>query len=160
MPENAKVYVNGVRTSSTGSERSYVSRGLQQGFNYTYEVRAEIERDGETVEETKTVSMRAGSANRLAFDLPSVPQTSLTLNVPAEAKVFLAGSETKSSGPVREFTTTKLATGESWDNYTILVTLNGPDAEPRSQEKTIVLKSGDTQELSFDFETPQVAAAR
>ena len=40
VPNDAKVYVNGMLTRSTGSDRRYVSNGLRPGFNYTYEVRA------------------------------------------------------------------------------------------------------------------------
>ena len=46
VPSDARVFVNGAKTTSVGSQRSYVSRGLQAGFNYTYEVRAEVERNG------------------------------------------------------------------------------------------------------------------
>ena len=43
--------------------------------------------------------------------------------MPADAKVFLAGNESKSTGANREFVTTKLAAGQSWDNYTVRVEL-------------------------------------
>ena len=160
VPNDARVFVNGVQTKSVGSERSYVSRGLQSGFNYTYEVRAEIERDGKIVEETKMVSLTSGRTARVAFALEAnevAPSTTLTLNVPADAKVFLAGSETTSSGEVREFTTTKLAAGQSWDNYTILVTFE-QDGQTVSREKTITLKAGDSQVLSFEAEAALVAS--
>ena len=160
VPSDARVYVNGVQTKSVGSERSYVSRGLQGGFNYTYEVRAEVERDGKKVEETKMVSLTAGRTARVAFALEAseaAPSTTLTLNVPADAKVFLAGSETTSSGLVREFTTTKLAAGQSWDNYTIRVTFE-QDGQTISREKTITLSAGDNQVVSFDAEAALVAS--
>ena len=60
---------------------------------------------------------------------------------------------------VREFKTGKLAAGESWDNYTIRVTLDR-DGETLTKEKTITLKSGESQELSFEFDAPQIASAR
>lgn len=161
VPSDARVYVNGTQTKSVGSERSYVSRGLQSGFNYTYEVRAEVERDGQVVEETKMVSLMAGRKARVAFALQEsevAPSTTLTVNVPAEAKVFLAGSETTSSGEVREFTTTKLAAGQSWDNYTIRVTFE-QDGQTINREKTITLSAGDSQVVSFDNDAQLVASA-
>ena len=56
--------MNGQATSSTGDTRQYVSRDLTAGYNYTYEVRAEIVRDGRTVEQVKKVDLRAGEAGR------------------------------------------------------------------------------------------------
>lgn len=162
VPEDARIFVNGASTTSTGSDRSYVSRGLQRGLNYTYEVRAEIEREGKTVEETKIVSLRAGQTSRLSFNLTAsqaAPTTTVKLFVPEKAKVFLAGHETNSTGTVREFTTTRLAAGQSWDGYTIRVTLD-QDGNTVSREKTITLRAGENQELSFDFDAPQVASVR
>lgn len=161
VPSDALVYVNGVKTKSVGSERSYISRGLQGGFNYTYEVRAEVERDGKTIEETKMVSLTAGRTARVAFALEAsevAASTTLTLNVPADAKVFLAGSETTSSGEVREFTTTRLAAGQSWDNYTIRVTFDR-DGQTISREKTITLTAGDSQLVKFEDDALLVASA-
>ncbi len=160
VPSDARVYVNGVQTKSVGSERSYVSRGLRAGFNYSYEVRAAVERDGKLVEETKMVSLQAGRNARVAFAFEAnatAPSTTLTLNVPADAKVFLAGHETTSSGEVREFTTAKLAAGQSWENYTVRVDFE-QDGQTVSREKTITLTAGEDQIVSFDGEAPLVAA--
>ena len=43
--------------------------------------------------------------------------------MPANAKVFLSGNESKSTGETREFVTTKLGAGQSWDDYTVRVEL-------------------------------------
>lgn len=163
VPAEARIFVNGVQTKSTGTSRSYVSRGLRPGLNYAYVVRAEIERDGKLVEETKTANLRAGQDVALSFSLsgdePATSVTTLKLTVPEDAKVFLAGNQTSSTGAIREFTTTKLAAGQSWDPYTIRVTVER-DGQSVTQEKTIVLAAGDNQSLTFDFESPQVASAR
>ena len=47
--------------------------------------------------------------------------TSLTLRVPADAKVFLAGNATGSTGEVRHFETATLAAGQVWRNYEVKV---------------------------------------
>jgi uncharacterized protein (TIGR03000 family) len=163
VPEDAKVFVNGLATTSTGAERQYVSRDLQAGFNYSYEVKAEIVRDGKTIEQVKQVNLRAGQTAELAFDFPATaaqePETSLTVHVPAGAKVYLAGNPTKAQGAVRVFRTTGLASGKNWDNYTVRVELE-QDGRTVTQEKTISLKAGQSQELTFDFENDRVAAAR
>jgi len=161
VPADASVFVNGAKTKSVGSERTYVSRGLQSGFDYTYEIRAEVQRNGKTIDETKVVSLRAGQNSQLTFDLKAQASvaTTLKLHVPKDAKVILAGNETSSSGALREFTTTKLASGKTWKTYTVRVTVNR-DGETLAQEKTIELKAGSSEELVFDFDAPQVAAAR
>lgn len=157
VPAEAKVFVNDRPTTSTGAERQYVSHGLEQGMHYEYTVRAEMVRDGKTVSETKTVQLTAGNNSSLAFSFnntapehtasaPSSVKTSVMLHVPADAKVYLAGQEMKSSGTEREFSTSKLALGGQWDNYQIRVVSQGD-----SQEKTINLKAGESRDVSFDF---------
>ena len=51
VPADAKVFVNGMATTSTGTTRQYVSRGLASGYSYSYEIRVEVTRDGRIVEE-------------------------------------------------------------------------------------------------------------
>src|SRR5262249_6646520 len=127
----AKIYVNGLATTSTGAQRRYVSNGLQNGFSYSYQVRAEIVRDGKTVTETKTVKLKAGENADLNFTFENTENqlakepvsTSLTLHVPADAKVFLSGNPTNLTGEVREFTTTKLTSGDAWSDYTVRIEL-------------------------------------
>jgi uncharacterized protein (TIGR03000 family) len=155
VPEGAKVYVNGVLTRSTGAERRYISRGLEPGYQYTYEVRAELTRDGQTVSETKTVQLRSNATQDLAFTFPA--ETTLTLNVPEDAEVRLAGNAIEGTGPVRVFKTERLSAGEVWTDYTVEVSVER-NGETVNRSKTITLRAGDSQRLDFDFDVPQVAA--
>lgn len=159
VPEDAKVYVNGLATTSTGNARQYVSRDLTPGYNYNYEVRAEVVRDGRTLDQVKTVNVRAGDTASLAFDFPaSQPvETSLTLHVPADAKVYLAGNPTKASGETRVFRTTGLTSGDAWDSYTVRVELDR-GGRTLTKEETIRLRAGQSQELSFDFDGDKIAS--
>ena len=159
VPEDAKIYVNGIPTSSTGGARQYVSRNLRLGFNYTYEVKAEMVRDGKPVEVVKTINLRAGETANLAFDMEgSQPaETSLTVRVPAEAKVYLAGNPTKATGELRVFKTTGLSSGNAWDDYTIRVDLE-QDGRVITQERTIKLVGGKSEELTFEFDVEKVAS--
>jgi uncharacterized protein (TIGR03000 family) len=159
VPEDAKIFVNGQATSSSGEMRQYVSRELTAGFNYTYEVRAEVIRDGRTVEQVKKVDLRAGETARVAFDFPATnsTETSLTVHVPADAKVFLAGNATKAGGETRVFRTTGLSGNKGWDGYTVRVELDR-GGRTLVKEETISLKAGQSQELSFDFEGDKVAS--
>ncbi|MEX2174065.1 MAG: TIGR03000 domain-containing protein [Pirellulaceae bacterium] len=158
VPDDAKIFVNGLATSSSGAQRQYVSRGLTSGLNYNYEVRAEVVRDGKTVEQVKSVSLRAGQTAEVAFDFPAArAETSLTIHVPAEAKVYLAGNETNAQGETRVFRTTGLSGGKAWNDYTVRVEFE-QDGRVVSQEKTIDLSAGESQELTFDFAAEKVAS--
>jgi len=71
VPEDAKVYVNGYLTKSTGNRRQFVSYGLKDGFNYKYEIRAEVTREGKTLDETHSVALTAGAKSTVAFKFDS-----------------------------------------------------------------------------------------
>ncbi len=161
VPTDAKIFVNGQETSSTGDIRQYISRNLQPGYNYSYEVRAEIIRDGKKVDEVKTVDLKAGEVAKVAFNLAPTTkvETSLTVRVPANAKVYLAGNPTKATGETRVFRTTSLSSGKSWSDYTIKVEFE-QDGKTVTREETITLGAGETKELSFDFDSEKVADAR
>ncbi len=159
VPAETQIFVNGTATRSNGAVRRYVSRGLTPGYEYSYEIKAQIDRDGQAVEETKVVKIRAGESVEVAFDLNSAaaPETVVTVKVPEDATVYLVGNETKGQGPVRVFRTTKLASGSQWSNYTVRVSVER-NGETISREQTLTLKAGDTPSLSFDFDAPQVAS--
>ena len=81
----------------------------------------------------------------------------MTLHVPADAKVYLAGREMNATGETREFTTSKLAPGAAWKDYTVRVVAK-VDGREVSKEETITLTSGENRELSFDFNSNAVAS--
>lgn len=161
VPQQARIYVNGVETRSTGDLRRYVSRDLAPGYQYTYEVTAEAVVDGQPVTSTKTVQLRAGEQTELAFDLRATKQleTALTVHVPADAQVYLAGNATRGTGPVRTFRTTQLPAGEAWSDYVVRVVVDR-NGEQLDREAQITLRAGDRQELTFDFNMDKVASAR
>ena len=164
VPRDATLFVNGARTSSAGVTRTFVSRHLESGLNYTYHVRAEISRDGVVIEDSKSVTLQRGERSHLSFTFPQ-PQveTVLTVRVPEEARVFLAGRESESTGTARTFRTRALAPGEAWENYHIRVTLER-DGKLLHEDRRITLRSGDTMVLNFskiiNTGGPRVAATR
>ena len=160
VPAEAKIYVNGQETSSTGEIRQYISRNLQPGYNYSYEVRAEMIVDGKPVNQIKTVDLKAGEVAKVAFNLTPAAkvETSLTVRVPANAKVYLAGNPTKATGETRVFRTTNLTKG-AWNDYTVKVEIE-KDGKTVTREEKISLGAGETKELTFDFDSEKVADAR
>jgi uncharacterized protein (TIGR03000 family) len=67
VPYDAKVTVNGMETKSQGSRRQFVSFGLKPGLSYKYVVKAEVVRDGQLQEDTRTVILTAGEISAVAF---------------------------------------------------------------------------------------------
>ncbi|MFO0942975.1 MAG: TIGR03000 domain-containing protein [Pirellulales bacterium] len=151
VPSAAKVFVNDKLTTSTGSVRQFVSRGLVGGKSYKFDVRAELlTADGQVVTENKTLVVGAGAEEQLQFafaETKSPINTSLTLNVPEGAKVTLAGNSTKASGAQRVFQSSHLQLGQAWDDYVVEVEHDG-----QVKRQSIRLIGGDQLELSFDFQ--------
>jgi len=157
VPADAVVFVNDRPTTSTGVSRHYVSRGLSHGRTYAYDVRVEFERNGEKVVENRVVRLHAGQTQTLSFGEgeqvakeAEPAKTQVTLHVPADAKVTLAGAETRQTGEARTYVTTNLADGQQWDGYVVRVTLDR-DGQTLTEEKTLSIVGGQSYELSFDF---------
>ena len=68
VPQDARVYVNGMLTKTPGTHRQFVSYGLLAGYRYTYEVRTVVTRDGQGLSDTRVVRVRVGETRDLAFD--------------------------------------------------------------------------------------------
>jgi len=161
VPEDARVYVNGILTKTPGAHRQFISRGLASGYQYTYNVRAVVHRDGKELSDSQVVRVEAGETADLAFNFDrattSPVPTTLTVHVPKDAQVTLEGRETNATGSVRQFTTTELAKGAEWNDYSLVVTLKR-DGRVETRRKTINLVGGESRELSFDFGPERVAA--
>jgi uncharacterized protein (TIGR03000 family) len=160
VPQGTQIFVNGVRTTSQGTVRRYVSRDLTPGYQYTYEVRAESHQAGRPTTQTKTVHLRAGQSAELVFDATdrSAIETALTVNVPSDARVFLAGNKAPGTGLQRTYRTTRLTAGDAWKDYLVRVEVDR-DGKTMSQEKNITLQAGDRQDLTFHFELDRLAIA-
>lgn len=159
VPQDALVYVNGVPTRSTGTMRRYVSRHLTPGFQYTYELRVVVNRDGRPLTEQRVVRLQAGQTTQLALAPVANPvETILTLHVPTDAKVYLAGTPMRGTGPVRTFRTQRLAAGDNWSDYAIRVVVD-QNGQKLAKQKTISLTGGQQRDLAFEFDLDRLAAA-
>ncbi|QDV71439.1 hypothetical protein Poly24_51750 [Rosistilla carotiformis] len=171
VPADANVYVNGSKTSSTGEHRQFVSRGLTPGYSYSYDVRIEHTVNGQLVSESKVVRLHGGETRSLVYSAPAVEapayvaapetesdavETVLTVNVPADAKVTLAGNATDADGTTRTFRTKQLQAGQVWSDYTVSVAIQR-NGRTLTEEKTISLSAGSSPELTFDFADETVA---
>ena len=93
--------------------------------------------------------------SRVIASAPAV-KTKLTLRVPAEAKVTLAGVTTKQNGEVRQFSTAKLSEGQVWNDYKVVVEME-QGGQMLREERIIKLTGGEAQELAINFDSTQVA---
>jgi uncharacterized protein (TIGR03000 family) len=69
VPADAQITVNGQQTKSPGSQRTFVSYGLQPNQNYVYQVQARVTRGGKLQEQTRSAVLQAGKTATLTFDL-------------------------------------------------------------------------------------------
>lgn len=155
------MFVNDNPTTSEGIEREFISRDLQIGARYNYNVRVEFLRDGKPVSEVKSVQMATGQTANLDFTQADLTvetaaaantPTTLIVHVPDDTKLYLAGREMQATGSVREFTTTKLPAGSEWASYSIRAVLVR-DGQQQVREQTVSLKAGESREVSINFET-------
>ncbi len=170
--DDAEVTVNGHATTSEGSIRQFMSRGLKTGYLYTYVVNVKYTLNGKEVVDSKSVKLRPGDTEQLVFE-PSedaqpeatdqvsiqkadVLETVVELRVPANSDVVLAGNPTKGYGEVRTFRTKHLKAGESWKNYTVSVTAM-VDGRSVTKQRSVDVHAGDQATLEFDFENGTVA---
>ncbi|HMO36476.1 MAG TPA: TIGR03000 domain-containing protein [Gemmatales bacterium] len=67
LPADAKLAIDGHATTSTSTERTFVSPALEAGKDYQYTITAEFVRDGNNVTETKVIIVRAGETTNVNF---------------------------------------------------------------------------------------------
>lgn len=82
VPQDARVYVNGKLTQTPGAQRQFVSHGLLDGYNYTYEMRVVVTRNGQELSDTQVVRVRAGQVRDLSFDFDGRANAVLAARLP------------------------------------------------------------------------------
>ncbi len=68
VPADAQVTINGHATRTKGTVRQYASYGLKPGLTYEFTVSARVQRNGQTLQDVKTVQLGAGAEQSVAFD--------------------------------------------------------------------------------------------
>jgi uncharacterized protein (TIGR03000 family) len=67
LPADAKLTIDGKATKSTSDIRSFITPPLEPGWDYEYQLGAEIVRDGETRRLSQKVYVRAGQQTRVSL---------------------------------------------------------------------------------------------
>ena len=79
-PDGVRVTVNGKVIAMKSTEQAFVTPDLEPNANYSYTVKAEAVRDGQTFSATRKVRVKAGGEFRVDFsDLASVPSAARSL---------------------------------------------------------------------------------
>ena len=99
-----------------------------------------------------TASPSNGTPNRTAIESLDGGSASLTISVPAEAKVTINGRLTKSTGSERHFISYGLRAGNTY-NYTVKVEIVR-DGKVIPEEQTVSLTVGGQRSIAFGFNTP------
>ena len=162
VPDDARVFINNLATKTPGMNRRYVSHGLEIGFRYSYEIRAEVTRNGKLIQETQTVQLEAGQTRNLNFkvlDKPISVVTTLILHVPQGARVTLAGKPLPDGNETRTFQTRQLVAGETWTDYPIQVTYQ-QDGRTKQLQRNVTLKAGNTHEIKLIDDPTRVVNLR
>ena len=149
VPVDARVRINNRLTTTGGSARSYVSRHLQAGRDYSFVVEAVVERDGRDVTLQQQVVMQAGRNQSVSFDFDRPVLTQVTIKVPENASIKLCGNDTVISGSVRNFKT-RLMPGQVWEDYAIDVSYE-KKGQTVAKRQTITIEAG--QKYVVDFES-------
>jgi uncharacterized protein (TIGR03000 family) len=71
LPEDAKLTIEGEETTSTSSQRVFVSPTLESGKEYEYTLKAQIVREGKVQTATAHVTVRPGEVSRVELKLPA-----------------------------------------------------------------------------------------
>jgi uncharacterized protein (TIGR03000 family) len=68
VPSDARVWVEGDATSSSGPDRTFVSPALTPGFDYRYHVRVQWNENGKAMERNRDFTVHAGDRINVSFD--------------------------------------------------------------------------------------------
>jgi uncharacterized protein (TIGR03000 family) len=167
VPQEAVVFINGLPTSTTGSDRPFMTSNLEPGLSYTYEVRAEIPVDGEMVSQTQTVTIAPGKTHTVTFkkkdavaelarrkgpalNVAEGPRSTLTLHVPEEARVFVNDTPMRTGGSVRTFGATLPEGTNKTPTYTVRVELDR-DGKTLVREEIVSMVAGGDRAVTIDF---------
>jgi uncharacterized protein (TIGR03000 family) len=67
LPADAKMYVFDKALPGSSARRAFKTPALEAGYQYYYEIRVEVVRDGKTYSETKRLGVRVGETAQVEF---------------------------------------------------------------------------------------------
>jgi uncharacterized protein (TIGR03000 family) len=146
-PANAKLYAEGEATSLIGTERVFLTPELSAGRDFQYTLK--LENGTETT--TKQVVVRAG--HRTVVDFAGGAEhvtTTVTVNLPAKAKLFVEGVPAAVTGGTQTFRTPELEKGKPF-TYEFRAEVD-KDGTTEVVSKKVTFTAGEP--VSVDFVEP------
>ena len=72
VPADARLTIDGQTTTSTSTQRIFVSPALEAGRTFHYTLQAEIVKDGQTIKVSKRVAVMAGEESRVILNADNI----------------------------------------------------------------------------------------
>jgi uncharacterized protein (TIGR03000 family) len=154
-PMDVRISVNSQPTERQSAEQIFTTPDLQPGKTYSYDFKAEVQRDGQTVIRTQTVTVRAGRESRVDFsDLARADTPAhVAIKAPADARVTVDGVEVPAA--MRAFDTPALEAGRTY-YYTVAAELTRGGRKV-SDSRRVLVSAG--QDVSVEFTDAGVTTA-
>ncbi len=67
LPSEARLTVDGIATRSTSERRTFFTPAIETDADYVYTLRAELNRDGNAVAQSRDVTVRGGQTTNVPF---------------------------------------------------------------------------------------------
>jgi len=71
LPADAKLTIDESATKAIDAVRTFVTPTLEAGKDFTYSLKAEVVRNGQTLTATQNVTVRAGQVSRITLEIPA-----------------------------------------------------------------------------------------
>lgn len=161
---DAEIWLNGVRMKQTGTLRQYLSPPLKRAEDYAYDIRARWTENGQAIEKTQTVRVRATQQVKVDLANPVVATTAakppdkvahVEVAVPVtDAEVWLNGVRMKQTGLNRQYNSPPLKAGETY-TYDIRArwSENG-----KAVERSETIRVQASKRVKIDLSNPVIAA--
>jgi uncharacterized protein (TIGR03000 family) len=70
LPPGAKLSIDDTPTQATGPQRTFATPALSPGQVYHYTLKADLDRNGQTVSTSQRINVQAGQETRVTLNLP------------------------------------------------------------------------------------------
>jgi uncharacterized protein (TIGR03000 family) len=165
VPAEAKVFVDDIEASLTSTSRRFVTPALDLDRDYYYTIKAELVRDGKTLADSKRVVFRAGKTVKVDFGdlstakvVPQAAPASVTVRLPADARLSIDGTECPLTSATRTFATPNLDPGYKY-SYTLKAEITR-EGKTRSASKKVIVEAGKKVDVDFTNLPTLEAASR
>lgn len=152
LPAEAKLFADGQATTLTGTERVFQTPDLTPGRDFQYTFKAEVPAGAETKTLTKQVVVRAGHQTVVDFaQAADKAASSVTVNLPEKAKLFVDGTATPATGGTHTFRTPELTKGKSYV-YSFRAEV-AKDGKTEVQTREVTFQGGEPVVVDFTADT-------